>query len=1395
MDLRLRQKWISDVEKYTEYRTAITSCYYQNVSKVFERRKCHDVATSPLLQPSDLITELYDIASQAKVILDSILIEMFDSLNFEVNVFDDNVLLNDFLATNEILEDGSCNSLDPYDIYSYNYLITMPLKPKDSTFNKAIDEYHSRANINRVIDVVRSSVICNSEENLAFVLDALYRNAGRPSEETGSARYDIVSCKNRFKHPTFTGYRDLLLTVRVEVPAQNIKFSAAVPRSTAASAATASSMALAEQGEVERQCERDAKPSFVFYCEIQLHLLSLFIFETRTCGNISRAYYEKYRGFFVVPECFHDGDGDGDSAEVVDVNDTGNELQLGLSASPSPEKTGQSLSLVVDEPESEPGSPLRPKRVKKALNLKLYEYRSAILRKMAQVANDVTQLEALIGSFLTGTARRNRDLDRLRAYRDLLQVTGEEDLCEEVQVYIIRYLKEFYYASVKEFRAAGGGAKAGADGCVSMSARSHVLLVETALEISRQAKHYKSCRRYAEALPLCLEALELCEKLHGRDHPITAKELTDLGTLFYCQGRFADATPIFERAWGIRQAVLGAAHVETLSVLVFYADSLYDNGQLQEALAQFEQLVLVQMQSLGEDAPDVSTTIIKMADVHRDLGDVSRAVELELQALGKRLSFFGADHPVSAESLSNLGILSDMQGLHVAAMDYHQRALEIRAAALGESAAATGESCAAVAQLCLVLKRDIDSVALPHAERAVDVLTRWYVEAYPFGYKLGAAATPAPSVVPSRAVTARPASTITSAPKGCGGHPLLASALHVYAEVLLALERLTEAKSVVDRALQMRKEVCGGKSSAVMQSVSTHGVIVAMLKRAHRQSTTTEGSRPSSPQSLAAAAAAAGGGPMPMVDTAEPAVYDVKKESNITFINVEHSPDTVSHDLDHPDDIVIPYVQLDHHANQEHISLCDADDCREAGAYDRAIPLYKAVVESLRTSFGPFHPTLGVAHTHLGLCYEDMEHFVDAEAEFRHALGIAQAAYCGRDFEGSCAGSIFNYCQVETPTSRVDAATAADPVEFSLALPERVHSTVAGALVNVANACLLQKKYNEAGPLFCEAFRVQVLLLTEAGAAVVFEPELEESFSPDHEPLTQPLVEKPEVSSLVVDGGSADDGGDGDGDDVEVAAPAATGLVLKDDPLLTDAELCMFVRTGCSELVVLQYALAQCMYGKGRPDSAYRLVELVLGNRLTILREMHSEQLAAEGLAPIEGNTRPTTGAGAETRPATGAETRPVTGEAAAAGPGPVVNLKADPDYTAALNLKFLLLIELDQWETAQTLGSEVVKLREVLCGVSHPAYAVALNNLGVLQYSKRDFAKAGVLLDTSLDVRERTLGVSAEDSLMAMNNLATILAEQSSETAATAKTVRDSMQKITAFKVTYVAKPPTAVS
>lgn len=123
-----------------------------------------------------------------------------------------------------------------------------PLKPRERAAAKAASEYGARdgAGCAYLLDVVRGSVTCGTEAEVLDVWAAL------------DAALDVVKCKNRFKTPNFNGYRDLVLTVRVE-------------------------------------CASDRGVVVAHYCELQVHVAAL-----RNAEGVLRSYdvYRYLRAYF-----------------------------------------------------------------------------------------------------------------------------------------------------------------------------------------------------------------------------------------------------------------------------------------------------------------------------------------------------------------------------------------------------------------------------------------------------------------------------------------------------------------------------------------------------------------------------------------------------------------------------------------------------------------------------------------------------------------------------------------------------------------------------------------------------------------------------------------------------------------------------------------------------------------------------------------------------------------------------------------------------------------------------------------------------------------------------------------------------------------------------------------
>ena len=71
---------------------------------------------------------------------------------------------------------------------------------------------------------------------------------------------------------------------------------------------------------------------------------------------------------------------------------------------------------------------------------------------------------------------------------------------------------------------------------------------------------------FSAAIPLLRRALEITEKVLGKQHPSTATSLNNLAGLYYAKGDYDHAEPLYQRALEIFEKVLGAEHPNTVTV-------------------------------------------------------------------------------------------------------------------------------------------------------------------------------------------------------------------------------------------------------------------------------------------------------------------------------------------------------------------------------------------------------------------------------------------------------------------------------------------------------------------------------------------------------------------------------------------------------------------------------------------------------------------------------------------------------------------------------------------------------------------------------------------------------------------------------------------------------------
>jgi hypothetical protein len=267
------------------------------------------------------LSELYDFAAVAKVSFDEILTQYVSELNDA--------------TANSTLSNSSA-SLQKNG-HKSSSLVTMPLKDEKAADKKAkegIDQRSQSPRISRLMDVVRASLVCTSEQQILLVLDELISQR--------SADFEVVKVKNRFRQPTIAGYRDFLVYISVKLPIDIIMGQAQEMSNKSAEQSAALPHLHMTDGSLPLQDEvtshkhvsssengRQSKAGSYcrFICELQLHHTDLLQFSTRRDVD-SYHLYRFFRSYFHKAEPIGDipimlqknDDRDSDRVESVATN-------------------------------------------------------------------------------------------------------------------------------------------------------------------------------------------------------------------------------------------------------------------------------------------------------------------------------------------------------------------------------------------------------------------------------------------------------------------------------------------------------------------------------------------------------------------------------------------------------------------------------------------------------------------------------------------------------------------------------------------------------------------------------------------------------------------------------------------------------------------------------------------------------------------------------------------------------------------------------------------------------------------------------------------------------------------------------------------------------------------
>ena len=197
---------------------------------------------------------------------------------------------------------------------------------------------------------------------------------------------------------------------------------------------------------------------------------------------------------------------------------------------------------------------------------------------------------------------------------------------------------------------------------------------------------------YSKALEFYTKALNIYEKVLGKDHPYTATSYNHVGLVYSDMGDYPKALEFYTKALDIREKVLGKDHPDTASSYNGIGTVYNAMGDYPKALEFYTKALNIDEKVLGKDHPDTANSYNNIGYVYGNMGDYAKALEFHTKALSIKEKVLGKDHPGTANSYNNIGSVYSNMGDYAKALEFHTKALSIKEKVLGKDHPGTATS-------------------------------------------------------------------------------------------------------------------------------------------------------------------------------------------------------------------------------------------------------------------------------------------------------------------------------------------------------------------------------------------------------------------------------------------------------------------------------------------------------------------------------------------------------------------------------------------------------------------------------------------------------------------------------------------------------------------------------
>ena len=189
---------------------------------------------------------------------------------------------------------------------------------------------------------------------------------------------------------------------------------------------------------------------------------------------------------------------------------------------------------------------------------------------------------------------------------------------------------------------------------------------------------------YPKALEFYTKALNIQEKILGKDHPDTALSYNNIGSVYNRMGDYTKALEFYTKALNIREKVLGKDHPDTALSYNNIGYVYSSMGDYPKALEFYAKALNIREKVLGKDHPDTALSYNNIGYVYSSMGDYPKALEFYAKALNIEEKVLGNDHPATANSYNNIGYVYDGMGDYPKALEFYTKALDIYEKVLGK---------------------------------------------------------------------------------------------------------------------------------------------------------------------------------------------------------------------------------------------------------------------------------------------------------------------------------------------------------------------------------------------------------------------------------------------------------------------------------------------------------------------------------------------------------------------------------------------------------------------------------------------------------------------------------------------------------------------------------------